>query len=231
MDVKREWFDTDYYKVLGVSPSADEKEIQVAYRKLARELHPDRNPGDTVAEERFKEVASAYDVIGDTETRQQYDQARRMGAAGNPFGGGGRGGAGGGPGGFSFDVGDMGDLGDLLGGMFGGGRGGGSPFGDPRGPRKGRDQEAQLALSFDEIVNGVTTAVTIGDGDGGTRTIKVRIPSGVNDGQRIRLKGKGGAGQHGGPAGDLYVIVRAGSHEQFGRDGCEPDADSAGHLP
>lgn len=215
MDVKREWFDKDYYAVLGVSSTASEKEIQTAYRKLARELHPDANPGDEAAEERFKEVSAAYDVIGDTETRAQYDQVRQMGPG--AMGGGGFGG--GGPGGFTFDVGDMGDLSDLLGGMFGGGAG---PFGRGGGPRpaRGRDQEAQLRLSFDESVVGVTTSVTISGGaDGGTRSIKVRIPAGVEDGQRIRLKGKGGAGHNGGPAGDLYVEVLVNDHPIFGRDG------------
>ncbi len=217
MDVKREWFEKDYYAVLGVSESASEKEIQQAYRKLARELHPDANPGDAAADERFKEVSAAYEVIGDPETRSQYDQVRQMGpgAMGGSFGAGG-------PGSFTFDVGDMGDLSDLLGGMFGGGFGGGfggRPQGQPR-PRRGRDQEAQLRLSFDEAVDGVTTSVTLSGGqDGGTRSIKVRIPPGVEDGQRIRLKGKGGPGVNGGPAGDLYVVVRVSDHPIFGRDG------------
>lgn len=216
MDVKREWFDKDYYAVLGVPSSASEKEIQQAYRKLARELHPDANPGDTAAEERFKEVSAAYDVIGDTETRAQYDQVRQMGP-----GGPGRGsfGGGAGPGGFGFDTGDLGDLSDLLGGMFGGN----SPFGGRGGaprPQRGRDQEAELRLSFDESVVGVTTSVTISGGtDGGTRSIKVRIPAGVEDGQRIRLKGKGGPGAQGGPAGDLFVLVLVSAHPIFGRDG------------
>ena len=216
MDVKREWFDKDYYAILGVSPSASEKEIQQAYRKLARELHPDANPGDAAAEDQFKEVSAAYDVVGDADTRGQYDEARQMGPStmgGAPFGGGG-------PGGFSFDGSDMGDLGDLLGGMFGSG-GGASPFG-ARGPRpqQGRDQEAQLRLSFDESFSGVTTSVTISGGrDGGTRSIKVRIPAGVEDGQRIRLKNKGGPGVNGGPRGDLFVVVLVTDHPIFGRDG------------
>ena len=221
MDVKREWFEKDYYAVLGVTSSASEKEIQQAYRKLARELHPDANPDNASAEERFKEVSAAYDVVGDPDTRSQYDQARAVGPA---MGGGGGGPFGGGPGGFTFDVGDMGDLSDLLGGMFGGGPGGGGgggPFGQGRTmARRGRDQEAQLRLSFDEAVTGVTTSVTVSGGrDGGTRSIKVRIPAGVEDGQRIRLKGKGGPGAGGGPAGDLYVEVLVSEHPAFGRDG------------
>ncbi|MGI9621573.1 MAG: DnaJ C-terminal domain-containing protein [Acidimicrobiales bacterium] len=220
MDVKREWFEKDYYAVLGVASTASEKEIQNAYRKLARELHPDANPDDSAAEERFKEVSAAYDVVGDSETREQYDSARRVGPGamgGNPFAGsGGPGGAGG----FTFDGGDIGDLSDLLGGMFGGA--GGSPFGAGGGqrPRRGHNQEAQLRLSFDESVAGVTTSVTVGGGsDGGTRSIKVRIPAGVEDGQKIRLAGKGGPGQNGGPAGDLFVVVLVNDHPVFGRDG------------
>ena len=189
MEAKREWFEKDYYAVLGVPRDASDKDIQRAYRKLARELHPDANPGDATAEERFKEVAAAHDVVGDPETRKQYDQVRAMGARGmgNPFGG--PGGAGG-PGGFSFDVRDMGDLGDLFGGLFGGGAGGASGFGGRSGARRGRDQEAELSLDFDEAVEGVTTSVTVGGGaDGGTRTLRVRIPAGGADGQRIRLRG------------------------------------------
>lgn len=214
MEVKREWFDKDYYHVLGVASSASEKEIQQAYRKLARELHPDANPGDGKAEDQFKEISAAYEVIGEPKTRTKYDEARAMGPVGGiPMSGGG------GPGGFSFNIGDMGDLNDLIGGMFGGG----VPFsGDEGGtrPRRGSDQETQLRLSFDEAVEGVTTSVTIGDGsNGATRTIKVRIPAGVNDGQRIRLKDKGGRGSGGGPNGDLYVEVLLNDHPVFGRDG------------
>jgi molecular chaperone DnaJ len=221
VDAKREWFETDYYAVLGVARDASEKDIQKAYRKLARELHPDANPGDARAEERFKQITAAYDVIGSPETRAQYDQVRSMGVGGrpgaNPFGGGGAG-----PGGFGFDVRDMGDLGDLLGSMFGGAAGGagGAPFGGRGGgARRGRDQEAELSLSFDEAVSGVTTSVTVSGGADGPRSIKVRIPAGVADGQRIRLRGKGGPGRNGGPAGDLFVVVRVGSHPLFGREG------------
>jgi molecular chaperone DnaJ len=115
---QREWFEKDYYKVLGVGASADQKAITKAYRKLARETHPDTNPGK---EERFKEVSAAYDVLGDADRRKEYDEVRRLGPAASPFGGGG-GAGGGGPFGGGFRVEDLGDLGDVLGGIFGRGR-------------------------------------------------------------------------------------------------------------
>ena len=210
---KREWFEKDYYKVLGVTDEASQPEITKAYRQLARELHPDANPGNDAAEERFKEVSAAYDVIGDEDTRGQYDEVRRMGPMAGGFGPGPQPG---GPDGFNFQAGGE-DLGDLLSGLFGGGR---SPFGQPNGPRKGRDQEAQIRLSFDEAVNGLTTTVSLTGSPGNPpRDIKVRIPSGVDDGQRIRLKEQGGPGVNGGPDGDLFVIVRVGTHKVFDRDG------------
>jgi molecular chaperone DnaJ len=151
MSAQREWFDTDYYEVLGVAADATPKEITKAYRKLARELHPDQNPGDDAAEERFKAVSAAYDVLGDDAKRKEYDEVRRLGpmAGGQP---------GGGPGGFSFNVGDMqgGDIGDLLGQMFGrsrqSGRGGAAP-------RRGADLTAQLTLDFADAAHGLTTTL------------------------------------------------------------------------
>ena len=153
MSAQREWFEKDYYQVLGVSADASQKEITKAYRKLARELHPDKNPGDSAAEERFKEVSSAYDVLGDEAKRTEYDEVRRLG----PMAGGGHGG---GPGGFSFNVGDMqgGDIGDLLGQMFGRGRGGGRA-GSGVGPRRGADVTAQLNLEFADAATGLTTTL------------------------------------------------------------------------
>jgi molecular chaperone DnaJ len=148
MAPQREWFEKDYYRVLGVSESASAKEIKSAYRKLSRQYHPDNNPGDTAAEERFKEVSAAYDVVGNDERRKEYDEVRRLGPATAGFPGGGAG-----PGGFQFQ--DA-DLGDLLGGLFGrgarGGRGG-------RGPHRGQDLETELHLTFDDAVAGATTAV------------------------------------------------------------------------
>jgi molecular chaperone DnaJ len=274
MAPQREWFEKDYYRVLGVSESASAKEIKSAYRKLSRQYHPDANEGDPAAEERFKEVSAAYDVVGNEERRKEYDEVRRLGpaAAGFPGGPGA-----GGFGGFA----DAGDLGDLLGGLFGrAGRGGGR---GGRGPHRGQDLETELHLTFDDAVAGLTTAVhltsdapcrtcngsgaapgsspqrcthcggqgVVSDNQGlfsfsspcpacggrgvtiddpcrscrGTgverrqREVKVRIPAGVSDAQRIRLKGRGGPGQNGGPPGDLYVVVHVSPHPVFARKG------------
>jgi len=219
-DIKREWFENDYYQVLGVAKTASQADITKAYRKLAREFHPDTNPGDSAAEERFKQISAAYEVVGDEEKRKSYDQARQMGPMGGAFGGGGRQ-SGGGNGGFGFDgV----DLGDLLGSVFGGGgaaAGGGGLFGDQPGgryariKRPGQDQEAKLSISFDEAMRGTTTSLSLTDRTG-SRTIKVRIPAGVEAGQRIRLRGQGSPGD---PPGDLYVIVDVEAHALFGRRG------------
>src|SRR4051794_35066740 len=150
MAPQREWFEKDYYNVLGVAESATQKEITRAYRKLAKENHPDANPG---REERFKEISAAYDVLGDADRRKEYDEVRRMGPAAAGFGGGA------GPqGGFRVD--DIGDFGDLFGNLFGRGRGGrGSSRGT--GPQRGGDLEAELHLSFEDAVAGVTTTVNL----------------------------------------------------------------------
>jgi molecular chaperone DnaJ len=148
--VNREWFEKDYYQVLGVAHDAGQKEIVKAYRRLARQLHPDANPGDPGAEERFKEVSAAYDVLGDEAKRAEYDEVRSMGPVG------------GGPGGFSFNAGDMdgagGGLGDFLGQMFGRrGRGDGGVSGV--GPRRGADLRAELTIGFEDAVRGITTTL------------------------------------------------------------------------
>ncbi|MEL6892059.1 MAG: molecular chaperone DnaJ [Actinomycetota bacterium] len=159
MNPQREWFEKNYYEVLGVSERASTKEIQKAYRKLARDLHPDQNPGDDAAEERFKEVSAAYDVLGDEDKRKEYDQVRAMG----PMAGmGGAGGRGGGPGGFTFNVGDVGGaggLGDLLGNMFGGGTRGRGGAATGVGPRRGSDIEATLTIDFADAVAGIETSL------------------------------------------------------------------------
>jgi molecular chaperone DnaJ len=157
---QREWYDKDYYKTLGVSDKADAKEITKAYRKLARELHPDANPGNAKAEEKFKDVSAAYDVLGDDAKRKEYDEVRRLGPMGNPFGAGGSGGAGGGPGGFNFNVGTDG-MGDLLGGLFGRQRRPGGAAGGNRGvgPQRGEDLTASLTLEFVDAAHGLTTTL------------------------------------------------------------------------
>src|SRR4029453_15777893 len=288
MAPQREWFETDYYEVLGVPPSASEKDITRAYRNLAKQYHPDANPGNTEAEEKFKSVAAAYDVLGDADKRKEYDEVRQMVASGvGPFGGGGAGGAGGfGSGGadgsqtFQFD--DSAGFGDLLGGLFGRGRGGrGGRGARQTSPQRGTDLETEVHLDFLDAVHGVTTSVSFtadavcsvchgsgaepgttpdvcpqcgGSGEvlvdqgpfsfsqvcptcGGRGTIiknpchqcggrgverrrrdvKVRIPPGVDDGQRIRVAGRGAAGANGGPPGDLFVVVHVGKHPIFGR--------------
>ena len=272
MEPQREWFEKDYYKTLGLSDKADDAEITKAYRKLAKKLHPDANPGDKAAEERFKEVASAYDVLGDSAKRESYDEVRRLGPMAGGFG----------PsahntGGFNINLDQMGDLGGFLGNLFGRGarsRGGAGPGGE--------DLETELHLDFVDAVAGTTVTVPVvgeamcrecaGSGSqppsqpskcpkcdgsgmiaenqgmfsfsrpchscGGRgavitdpcktcrgrgvehrqREVKARIPAGVADGQRIRLKGRGAPG-NGRRPGDLYVNVKVRSHEVFGRQG------------
>ena len=222
MAPQREWFEKDYYKTLGVASTATAKEITSAYRKLAKKHHPDTNPGD---DELFKEISAAYDVLGDADKRKEYDEVRTMGPAAGGFPGG-FGGGGGFPGGGTYRTQDMGDLGDLFGGLFGRGRR--NP--QQAGPQRGADVETELHLTFEDAVTGVTTSVNVttdarchtcsGSGvEHRNRSVKVRLPAGVEDGKRIRVKGRGAAGRAGGPAGDLYVIARVGRHSLFGRKG------------
>jgi molecular chaperone DnaJ len=235
----QDWFEKDFYAILGVSPDVDEKTLKKTYRKLAREWHPDAKPGDTAAEKKFKEIGEAYAVLSDPEQRQQYDAIRQMAHGGARFTSG-AGPAGAGNGGFEDIFGGMfgqggggnvrfttsgggsgagqPNLEDLLGGMFGGGagRGGyGGGFGAPAGPRPGADINARTTLSFRQAAEGDT--VTLQDADGGHVT--TRIPAGVKDGQRIRLRGKGHAGDPGAPKGDLMLNVHVEPHPVFGRDG------------
>ncbi|HEY3683080.1 MAG TPA: DnaJ C-terminal domain-containing protein [Streptosporangiaceae bacterium] len=214
----------DFYEILGVSRTADQGEIQRAYRKLARAYHPDVNK-DPGAEERFKEVAEAYNVLSDPEQRRRYDafgpDFRQVPEDVDPdewarsrsYAGAGRGGAGRGGGrrvNFGFGGTDGIDIDDLLGGMFGGsGRG--------WGPMPGADQEAEIELSIEDAFTGGQRSITL-DGPGGRRTLDVRIPPGVTDGQRIRLAGQGGRGDGSRP-GDLYLIVRLAPHPRYRAEG------------
>lgn len=293
MAMQQEWADKDYYGDLGVSSSASAADIKKAYRKLARENHPDSHPGDKKAEEKFKRVAEAYDVVGDEEKRKEYDQLKSMVGSGG-FGRFGRGGGSGFPGGFrgaeaEFDLSDIfgsaasgqtgdGGLGDIFGGFFGG-RGG---AGRNARPSRGADVETEITLDFREAAKGTTIPVELtgdapcttchgsgskdgkthtcqvcsgsgyirensgafgmarpcpncgGTGEviedpcptcGGTgtvrrtRSITVRIPAGVIDGQKVRLAGQGEAGPNGTPAGDLFVTVHVRADEVFTRSG------------
>lgn len=288
----QDYVSKDFYKTLGVPKDANADEIKKSYRKLARKYHPDANKGDKGAEEKFKEISEAYDVLSDSKRRKEYDDARILFGSRGGFRGGQRSGGGfSGQAGPGFDFSDLfgtssgggasagGGLGDVLGGLFGQARSGrhaGSA-------RRGSDVESEVTLSFTDAAQGLTLPLRMssearcsacrGTGDrnanlpntcpacGGTgttgrnaggfafaepcatckgrglivdspclacggsghapstHTMNVRIPAGVQDGQRIRLKGKGSPGEFGGPAGDLYVVVHVSPHQLFGRKG------------
>jgi len=206
----KDWIEKDYYQALGVAKDAPAADIKKAYRKLARDLHPDKNPGNAEAEARFKEVSEAYDVLSDDTKRKEYDEARalfgsgafRTGTSGTT----------------TFDMSDLfgggsTNINDLFGGLFGNGM--------PRqaGPQRGQDLSADVSLSFDEALRGATLPLQLTTPGSGSRTITVRVPAGVRDGARLRIPGKGSPGQRGGPAGDLYVTVHVGAHPLFGRSG------------
>ncbi|WP_210439112.1 molecular chaperone DnaJ [Nocardioides xinjiangensis] len=291
---RNDWATKDFYQVLGVAKDASAADIKKAYRKLARENHPDSNPGDDAKHDRFKAVAEAYDVIGDEAKRAKYDELRSLSARGGfgPGMGGGFGGGfgGGGAGGGGFNLDDLlrdrgaggGGLGDMFGDLFGGAQRGRT---QTQGrPRRGADVESSATIGFTDALEGVTvslrltsdTACPTCSGTGGkpgtrphicpecegagfvvsgtggafsinetcpscggrqlvydeacptchgsgrgtsARTIQARIPAGVKDGARIRLKGKGAPGENGGPAGDLFVTVKVTPHRIFGRSG------------
>jgi molecular chaperone DnaJ len=279
---RNDWATKDFYKVLGVSQDASAADIKKAYRKLARENHPDSNPGNEAKHEKFKAVAEAYDVLGDEAKRKKYDEFRSLAARGG-FGTGMGGGGFGGPGG-GFNLDDLlrqgagGGLGDMFGDIFGGGRR------QQARPRRGADVESSATISFTDALDGVTVQLRLtsdaacptcqgtggkpgtrphicpecegagfvvagtggafsinetcpscggrqlvydepcptchGSGRGtSARTISARIPAGVKNGAKIRLKGKGAPGENGGPPGDLFVTVKVTPHRVFGRSG------------
>ena len=201
----------DYYEILGVSKNASDDEIKKAYRKLAIKYHPDKNPGDKEAENKFKEINEAHDVLSDKQKRARYDQfghAGVGGAGGNPFAGGGNpfGGFNYNGQSFNFDFGG-GGFDDILGSLFG--------FGGPRRPRRGADYQTSVTLTFEEAIFGTNKTISAEGKD-----IKIKIPAGIDDGMSIRLAGKGGpAPESGGEKGDLYVRVRVKPHKNLTREG------------
>jgi molecular chaperone DnaJ len=279
----RDWVEKDYYKTLGVPKDAKPDQIKKAFRKIARENHPDQHPGDKSAEQRFKEASEAHDVLSDPDKRREYDEQRSLFGSGFRFPRGGGAPGGGASGEDVFRT--MGDAGlsDLLGNLFGQ-AGAGGVRRTTRGPRRGSDVEGEVTIGFNQAVEGTTVGVQMTSDDacpacrgtgakagtmprvcptcqgsgmqqstsGGVfqvtepcrecrgrglivdnpcevchgsgrtqsrHTMQVRIPAGVTDGQKIRIKGKGSAGENGGAAGDLYVIVHVRPHPVFGRQG------------
>ncbi len=224
--------DRDFYQILGVPRDASQQDIQRAYRKLARQYHPDIN-ADPAAEERFKDVSEAYDVLSDPQARRRYDafgpdfrqvpedmdpqmwrraQADARAGARAGAGAGARGGRSGraGPG-FGYTAGDV-DLDELFGGLFGGR--GGRGF----GPVPGADQTSDIQLTVEDAYHGAHRTIRL-TGEDGTRTVEVTIPPGVTEGQRIRVAGQGGHGSDGARSGDLYLVVRIAPHPLYRLDG------------
>lgn len=206
----------DPYSTLGVARGSSEADIKKAYRKLAKELHPDRNKDNPAASERFSKVTQAYDLLSDKDKRARFDRGEIDGD-GNPaapfgYGGGGGGGFRGSPGGFEFQQGGA-DFGDIFEGLFGGrGGGGGNPFGR-RPQAKGANVGYRLAVGFEDAAASRPQRITLGDG----KTIDLKLPAGVETGTQMRLGGKGEPGPGG--AGDAIVTIEVGSHPFYKRDG------------
>lgn len=237
----------DPYQELGASRTASADELRKSFRKLAKELHPDRNPGDAKAEERFKRVSAAFDLLGDPDKRAKFDRGEMDadgreihrgfdprgpggGGMGGGFGGAGFGGGGpGGSGGFGARF-EGADLDDILGDMFGrggGGAGGGGPFGGRGFSPKGQDVRSRLEIDLEEAVRGGSKRVSFPD----ARELNITIPKGAHDGQVLRLKGQGRPGRGGAPAGDALVELTVRPHPVYRAEGADLHMDLPVSLP
>ena len=214
----------DLYQELGVSRTADAETIRRAYRKLAKDLHPDRNPGDVKSEDRFKSINAAFDVLGDADKREKYDRGeidsdgRETGFGRGGFGGGSSNGAGGRYEGAEFD--------DILSQMFGGGGPFGAMGGTARGSARGADVRARLEIDLEEAILGGKKRIAFSDG----RTVEVAIPAGAADGQTLRLKGQGAPGR-GGASGDAMIELAIRPHPVFRREGADLHLDLPVSVP
>ena len=198
----QDWIEKDFYKILGVSKDVSDADLKKAYRKLAKDNHPDLHPGDAAAEARFKDISEAYDVLSDAEQRREYDAIKAMG------------------GGARFQAGGQGaGFEDVFSNLFGGGgfQGGGFPgfggFGG-FGPQRGQDLSTTASINFIDSVNGTTVKLNLRND-----SVSVMVPAGIQDGQKLKVKGKGQPSPNGGPAGDLVVTVKVKPHAVFTRDG------------
>jgi len=199
----KDLYDKDFYAILGVDKKASGDEIKKKYRSLARELHPDKTKGDDALEEEFKAVSEAYDILSDSKKRAEYDEARSLFERG-----GFRGPTGGQSGGDFSDLFGGGSPNDIFANLFGGG-------GIRRGPRKGQDLQTESTITFKEAIIGTTLGLKLPSDDGRTQTITARVPAGVNDGAKIRVKGKGAPGEAG--PGDLFILLHVKPHPIFSR--------------
>jgi molecular chaperone DnaJ len=200
----KDLYEKDFYAILGVDKKAGADEIKKKYRSLARELHPDKTKGDDALEEKFKAVSEAYDILSDPKKRAEYDEARSLferGGFRGPMGGQGQGGD------FS-DLFGGGSPNDIFANLFGGG-------GVRRGPRKGQDLQTESTITFKESVFGTTLELKLSTDGGKPQTITARVPAGVNDGAKIRVKGKGAPGEAG--PGDLFILLHVKPHPVFSR--------------
>jgi molecular chaperone DnaJ len=193
----QDWVEKDFYKILGVAKDVPEAELKKVYRKLAKANHPDLHPGDAKAEARFKDISEAYDVLSDKDQRKEYDAIRAMG-------GGAR---------FQQGPGSSGGFEDVFSNLFGGG---GFPggFGGFGGPQRGQDLTTSSTIDFIDSIKGTTLKIKVGND-----TVSLKVPAGIQDGQKLKLAGKGQSSPNGGPKGDLVVSIKVKTHPVFSRDG------------